>query len=118
VVAKRGPKLKESSGGEDGLTWGEGRVTARAFSMAELADRLSGPIFKLDRPVLDMTDIAGVYDFTLEWAPDSASSSASGPGAASIFTALEEQLGLKLEVREMVVRILVADHADKIPEGN
>lgn len=114
VVGKRGPKLKASSGPEDGLTWGDGRVTARALSISQLADRLSGPIFKLERPVVDMTGIPGLYDFTLEWAPDSAPGS---PGA-SIFTALEDQLGLKLEVREIEARILVVDHADKIPVGN
>jgi uncharacterized protein (TIGR03435 family) len=114
VVGKRGPKLKASSGHEDGLTWGEGRVTARALSISQLADRLSGPIFKLERPVVDMTGIVGLYDFTLEWAPDGAPAS---PGA-SIFTALEDQLGLKLEVREIEAQILVVDRADKIPVGN
>lgn len=117
VVGKRGPRLKQArKDSEDAFIFGEGRVTGRALSMSSLADRLSGPVFKLERPVVDMTGIEGAYDFTLEWAPDGVS--ADGHPDASIFTALEEQLGLKLEVRETAVRILVVDHADRIPSGN
>jgi uncharacterized protein (TIGR03435 family) len=97
VVARRGPKLKEAGkGGDDAFIFGEGHVTARAISMSSFADRLSGPVFKLERPVVDMTGIRGVYDLALEWAPDGAS--VDGRPGTSIFTALQEQLGLKLEV--------------------
>jgi uncharacterized protein (TIGR03435 family) len=117
VVGKRGPRLKEAgNGGDDSFIFGEGRVTARAISMASFADRLSGPVFKLERPVIDMTGIKGSYDLTLEWAPDGMS--VDGRPGASIFTALQEQLGLKLEVRETTIGILVVDHADRIPTGN
>ncbi len=91
-------------------------MTVRALSISALADRLSGPVFKLDRPVVDMTGIQGVYDFTLNWAPDGAP--ADGHSGASIFTALQEQLGLKLEARKIVFKIIVVDHVDKDPSIN
>jgi uncharacterized protein (TIGR03435 family) len=87
VVAKQGSKLTPASDGEDAFIFGEGHVTAHAFSMSSLADRLSGPVFKLEQPVVDLTGIKGVYDFTLEWAPDGVS--ADGRAGASIFTALQ-----------------------------
>ena len=64
------------------------------MSMRALADRLSGSIFKLERPVVDMTGIDGVYDFTLRWAADTAPAGADA-APVSLFTALEEQLGVK-----------------------
>jgi uncharacterized protein (TIGR03435 family) len=117
VLGKRGPRLQPASTGAEGaFIWGEGKLTARAISMSGLADRLSGPVFKLDRPVVDMTGIKGAYDFILKWSPDDASTSASS--SASIFTALQEQLGLKLESRKISARILVIDHLEKVPTGN
>lgn len=117
VVAKRGPKLQAGTIGSDGaFTYDVGHVTVRAFTLQGFADRLSGPVFKLDRPVVDMTGIKGVYDFTLDWAPDGLS--VDGRSRASIFTALQEQLGLKLDARQIVLRILVVDHADKEPANN
>jgi uncharacterized protein (TIGR03435 family) len=117
VVGKRGPKLPAASTAGDGaFIFGEDHVTFRAFSTSGLADRLSGPVFKLDRPVVDMTGIKGFYDFTLNWAPDDAP--VDGRSGASIFTALQEQLGLKLEARKIVFKILVVDHANREPADN
>jgi uncharacterized protein (TIGR03435 family) len=117
VVDKKGAKLKPNTdGAESGFTWGEDRVTCRAISVAGLADRLSGPVFKLGRPVVDMTGLKGVFDFTLNWAPDNML--AEGHSGASIFTALEEQLGLRLTARKTAFSILVIDHMEKIPTGN
>ena len=84
--------------------------------MTGLANRLSGPAFKLGRPVVDMTGIKGAYDFILKWAPDDAPVDASS--SASIFTALQEQLGLRLEARKLAFSILIVDQADKAPTGN
>jgi uncharacterized protein (TIGR03435 family) len=115
VVAKRGYKLPAVSTASDGaFVWGEGKLTARAISMSGLADRLSGSGFKLGRPVVDMTRIKGSYNFVLSWAPDNA----PADGRASLFTALQEQLGLKLEPRKIMSKILVVDHAEKAPTEN
>jgi uncharacterized protein (TIGR03435 family) len=64
-----------------------------------------------------MTGLSGMYDVKLEWALQQVQnpSDAEGP---SLFTALEEQLGLKLEARKGPLEILVVDSADKIPTTN
>jgi uncharacterized protein (TIGR03435 family) len=77
--------------------------------------------------VLDKTGLMGKYDYTLEWAPDeNAQAMLLGPGAPkdggsapaeasgpSIFTAVQEQLGLKLEAQKQRVDVIVIDHIDK-----
>ena len=111
LVDKHGAKLQANTdGAEGGFTWGEDHVTCQAFSMAGLASRLSGPPFRLGRPVVDMTGIKGAYDFTLKWSSDFV-----GP---SIFTALEEQLGLRLEARKTTFSIVVIDQVNRVPTGN
>jgi uncharacterized protein (TIGR03435 family) len=113
LTDKHGAKLQaDTDGAEGAFIWGEDHVTCRAFSMAGLASRLSGPPFKLGRPVVDMTGIEGAYDFTLKWSPDAA---LAGP---SIFTALQEQLGLRLVARKTAFSIVVIDHMEKVPTGN
>ena len=77
--------------------------------------------FVLDRPVLDQTGLTGNYDFKLTWtpdemkaAPDSSASSDSGP---SVFAAIQEQLGLKLEPAKGPVDVYVIDHIEKPSEN-
>src|SRR5205085_5420557 len=84
VVAKNGPKLKEAEdngasmapppgagpgfrGGRGMVQMGRGRLTARKMNVSGFADILSR---QMDRPVVDMTELKGFYDFTLEWTPD------------------------------------------------
>jgi uncharacterized protein (TIGR03435 family) len=76
---------------------------------------------ELGRGIIDKTEIKGRYDLTLKWTPDAgaatdsaASSADSGP---SIFTAVQEQLGLKLEPAKAPVQVLVIDHAE-MPSQN
>ena len=84
--------------------------------MPDLADRLSRAPFQLDRPVVDFTGLAGRFDLTLDWSPiDGPAENTTGP---SVFTALEEQLGLRLEPRKLPLEILVVDHANKTPTEN
>lgn len=87
--------------------------------MAELADVL-GNI--LDRPVIDKTKYAGTFYMRLEFAPEPiASPSTNGPDSdtsrPSLFTALQDNLGLKLESRKDVAEVIVIDHAEK-PDAN
>jgi uncharacterized protein (TIGR03435 family) len=63
-----------------------------------------------DRPVIDTTGLDGFFDFTLDWLPDGIDPAASGP---SIFTALEEQLRLKLQPEKSPIEFLVIDQAEK-----
>jgi uncharacterized protein (TIGR03435 family) len=113
ITAKDGARLKATESDDGAFTFRDGRVIVRAFSMDAFADRLSGPAFRLDRPVLNRTGMQGAFDFTLEWAP--LGQSEPGP---SLFTALQEQLGLKLDARQTEVRILVVDRVDRIPTAN
>jgi uncharacterized protein (TIGR03435 family) len=72
----------------------------------------------LDRTVIDKTGLTGAFDFRLEWASQRASAEQSDDaGAPSIFTAVQEQLGLRLEAGKGPVNYLVIDHAEK-PSGN
>jgi bla regulator protein BlaR1 len=129
VVAKNGPKLKESKGG-DGITDGSGGPGG--VSVIEGHDSPIGILTgvlrqQLDRPVLDETGLEGVYDYKLMFSSQSnqagsnagAADAASDPGGApSIFTALQEQLGLKLEPRRAPIEVIVVDSAEKEPTGN
>jgi uncharacterized protein (TIGR03435 family) len=81
--------------------------------MDELADKLSRPILGLGAPVINSTGLPGVFDFTVDWAPDNVQS--DGP---SIFSALQDQLGLKLIASKSRVEVLVIDRVERIPTEN
>jgi uncharacterized protein (TIGR03435 family) len=122
VIGKSGSKLREGAlAGKGWIRNGVGSMNGEEVSMTQLAESLSG---RLRQPVMDQTGIKGVFYLKLEWAPDptlarnpeeakespAAESSASG---ASIFTALQEQLGLRLEGRKVPAEILVIDRVEK-----
>jgi len=75
----------------------------------------------LGSPVIDNTGLKGIYDIDLQWAPDSIGAGpttlATDPSGPSIFTAVQEQLGLRLDPKKIVVEVLVVDSAEK-PAGN
>ncbi len=113
VVAKAGPKLRRPKEGEEpGLQGRKGQITAHATPMAVFAQYLS---HRLGQPVVDKTGLPESYDFTLEYEPESANdAAATGP---SIFTAIQEQLGLRLQPGKGSVEVLVIDRAEK-PSDN
>jgi uncharacterized protein (TIGR03435 family) len=132
MVAKGGPKLKESEGECPsppgprspcgGLTGIWNRMSGTSVPMERLVDGLS---WDLGRSIIDKTGLAGRYDVHLEWTPDQSQtwvlpfapppqSDNSGP---SIYTALQEQLGLRLESAKGPAKILVIDHAER-PSDN
>lgn len=114
--------------GSDGVRY---QLFARHETMDHLASVLSGP---LSRPVVDMTNLKGEYDFSLIFAVETPGGTIprtgpppdmieSHPGSVigddlTIFAALEKQLGLKLEPRKSLVTMLVVDKVDKAPTGN
>jgi uncharacterized protein (TIGR03435 family) len=116
VVGKKGPKMQRSAKEGGPFRIRRGSVIADT-SMASLASLFTD---WLDRVVLDKTELSGKYQVRLEWIPEEARPNepeiASEPGA-SIFSALQEQLGLKLEARKGPVEMLVIDSAEK-PTGN
>jgi uncharacterized protein (TIGR03435 family) len=130
VAGKNGPKLHEADA-EAGLRISmgpKGRQLNGKVSLSRLADALSN---WMDRPVLDMTEIKGIYDIDLEWTPDEGQPGAprlapageagrpeAGGDSPSIFIAVQEKLGLKLEGRKSPAEIIVVDHAEKAPTEN
>jgi uncharacterized protein (TIGR03435 family) len=101
---------------------GDLRETGNRITMDMLGQFLRQ---SLDRTIVDRTRLGGVYDFTLEFAPEigpgsqpAGATGASDPSAPpSIFTALQEQLGLKLESQKGPVDVLVIDHVE-LPSEN
>jgi uncharacterized protein (TIGR03435 family) len=71
--------------------------------------------YHVDRPIVDVTDLKGTYDLSLYWVPDQTRPDAGGP---SIFGALQDQLGLKLESKKVTIPIVIVDHAEKVPTEN
>ena len=109
TVAKGGSKMKQTSRDSSGgnANYASGKVTAREITIESLAANLS---FAVSRVVVNKTGLEGGYDFTLDYAPDGADASDTRP---SIFTALEEQLGLKLEPARGPVDVIVVDHIER-----
>jgi uncharacterized protein (TIGR03435 family) len=98
---------------------GNGIIKATALRIEYLTDALSGI---LKRKVLDRTGLAGEFDIDLKWTPDinttvNSQEAAAPEGGPSIFTAIEEQLGLKLESGKAPIDVLVIDHIDH-PSNN
>jgi uncharacterized protein (TIGR03435 family) len=108
TVAGSGPKIQESKA-EIGLLIAKGQLISKGGQMGMLVDQLSR---RLGRPVLDQTGLTGNYDFMLQWRSEDQDSD-----APSIFTALGEQLGLKLESQQLPVDVLAIDHAEKPAEN-
>ena len=109
-----------------------GQLDGQGISMQFVAENLSQ---RVGRTVLDQTGLKGNYDFTLKWTPDPGMGGGPGmmpappgggpapdappppdPNGPSIFTALQEQLGLKLESTKGPVEIIVIEHVEKPSE--
>jgi uncharacterized protein (TIGR03435 family) len=122
VVGKNGPKLKQGTTGT-AMSIGvrsEGRRTQMTFtsaSMGQLAAQLTH-VPEVGRAVLDQTGLTGVYDFQLNLTVPARGSPDADLDATSVFTVIQDQLGLKLESRTAPIAILVVDHAERVPTGN
>jgi uncharacterized protein (TIGR03435 family) len=126
VVGKGGPKLRPSdtpkSEGSNprtpsragGSELRSGHLIFKNESMADFAWALSRAAATGDRVVLDHTGLEGTYDFELRFEPRELAVSLEGP---SIFEAVQEQLGLKLESKKDAVEFLVVDSVEK-PSAN
>ncbi len=107
VEAKGGARLLPDTGAPQGTDWGKDHINAIDRTLGELAEVLE---VQLDRNVRNDTAIDGVYDFKLSWDP----TDQTGP---SIFTALQEQYGLRLVATKGPVEMTVIDHVQR-PTGN
>lgn len=132
VAGKNGPRMKERKPDDGGAPFSLPiiglHMQARNVSMAQFADILQ-TIIPLtdpdheDLPVLDQTGLSGTFDFDLKWSGDPSLSGGRGvppadpASAPDLLTAIEEQLGLRLEARKASVQILVIDRAER-PSAN
>jgi len=127
-VAKNGPKLKESTAPKDDpaaliSTVYPQRILlpARNSTMGDFVSLMQRAM--LDRPVVDKTGLSGRYDFDLEWAPDETQFGGDIPpasaeaAAAPLFSAIQQQLGLRLQATRGPVAALVVDRAER-PSAN
>jgi len=118
LVRGKGPaKVKESAAAsEPGLVPGTNGLTFRHFPISRLTFMLTR---RMDHPVLDMTGLKGIYDYTVDVSGLSEFSGPPNPEATSIFGAIQQDLGLKLELRrQQPIDILAIDSASKVPTAN
>ena len=137
VVTRSGPKFREAKPGDtyadgakrhDGQPIGPGIWLLGRGDLAGQGMPLSALILilsrQLDRPILDKTGLTSNYDYKLQWSPeeshapsnDQETVSPDSP-APSVFVAIQEQLGLKLEPRKAPVEVLVIDHVERPSEN-
>jgi uncharacterized protein (TIGR03435 family) len=130
-VSKSGQKMKKpdaDAGNIPGLWFrGLGVLTVTNATMLDFCGLMQSAV--LDRPVVDHTDIAGRWNFLLKWTPDQSQFGGMGvkvpppsdtPAADApppLFTAIQEQVGLRLEVEKAQVGVLEIDHVER-PSGN
>ncbi len=128
VLTRDGPKFQKSppptndpdhptppgQPGRGGISINNNDLTATAVPLSMLVEVLAD---QLNHTVIDKTGLTGVYDFKLKWTRDEDANNATDNGAADhppdLFTALQEQLGLKLDAAKGPVETLVVDHAEQ-----
>ena len=124
LVDKDGPKHLEAAKGRTPDWVNNGRhVSCQALTMELFAKGFLTE--QMHAPVIDQTGINGSFDFSMNWAPEEPSagrpggepSAASDPSAPSFFSAIREQLGLKLESGKGPVEVLIVDHAERASEN-
>ena len=118
VTGKSGAKLKENTDTASAyrMMMSSPRravvMTVTKGTIKQLADQLS---VNLQRPVLDRTGLMAAYDYKLEWLPDGAA--VTDEDAPSIYTALEDQLGLRLDGTKTSIEVLTFERVAK-PSDN
>jgi len=118
-VAKGGPKLTAAANpnaepDQDGE--GHGTEMTQIYTSATMKDFAMGMNFFMDRPVVDQTGLTGKYDFRVRYTYDEVR--ATGPNAPpGMFTAIQEQLGLKLQPMKAPIDVLVIDHVERPSEN-
>jgi uncharacterized protein (TIGR03435 family) len=122
TIDKGGVKMKATENKPGPLTIRTGRLTGESVTIPALIKLLTGPA---GRPILDQTGLTARYDFELKYSPELTSGGAAvgpdatppDPNAPSIFTAVREQLGLRLEPSRGTVEVLVIEHVENPSEN-
>ncbi len=121
TVAKDGPKLMKSTGDPNGrpsqnVRGGSGERHIE-FTNTSMKDMTLLMLLEVDRPIVDQTALAGKYDFKLNFTNDESRAPTDGSAPPGLFTAMQEQLGLKLEPVRAPAPVLVVDAVQK-PTAN
>ena len=97
------------------IAFGPGMVRGRSIPIAQFANALSNrrATGDVDRIVVDRTGLSGVFDIDLHWTP----LQAPDPDGVTLFAAIREQLGLRLEPGTATVDLLVVDHVERPGEN-
>jgi bla regulator protein blaR1 len=131
VVGKSGSKIQptQGTGERQGMMrMGRGQVDGQGISLDNLVHALSN---QLGRPVVNRTGLNGNFDIKLQWTPDPGQSTSpfggqpppgvepppSDPNGPSLFTAIQEQLGLRLESQKGPVEMIVIDRVERPTEN-
>jgi uncharacterized protein (TIGR03435 family) len=112
VTLKGGPKLAEASRPRSYFTARPGLIECTEATIPQIAGALAR---LLDRPVADGTGLTAKYEIKLEWTPDDAQTSEPGP---SLFSALQDVAGLKLQTTKVTVDVVAVDHVERLPTAN
>jgi uncharacterized protein (TIGR03435 family) len=112
-IGKRGPNLEKSPGGESKTDNGRGSLIVKNTTMDRFAEVLSR---QTELPVVNRTALDGVYNLKLLWTPDNENPNRPD-SPPSLFTAIQEQLGLRMQSQKAPVEVLVIDRAEK-PTAN
>jgi uncharacterized protein (TIGR03435 family) len=128
VVGKNGAKVGQSptpdsaNQGKSSMRISGGGVLFRNVTMQDLVDYMSHmPLAEIDRPVIDDTGLKGRYDFDVNLfgtREEMMAAVSKGDLGASVFTLIQEQLGLKLEPRKAPIDMVVVDKAERVPTDN
>jgi uncharacterized protein (TIGR03435 family) len=118
VVGKAGPKFKASAPDATSRMVSSVSLTTitSTFTKSQMDSLARVLSSAADRPVLDQTRLTGFYDYKLEFARDPAAAAAES-SASSIYAAVQDQLGLKLEPQKGSIEVLVIDHAERPSEN-
>jgi uncharacterized protein (TIGR03435 family) len=121
IAGVNGPKLHRSTGnGDSEVRTKDGSLIFTNTSMSQFAEHLATIRRQVDRPVLDKTGIRGAFDFSLKFADNDADmreAMVRGEGP-SVFSVVQQQLGIRLKPEQGPVEIIVIDHAQKVPTDN
>ena len=112
VVGKNGPKIKRSEGGSAEFSAGGGTFRGQNVPTSRLAQLLSSV---MRQPVMDATGLEGTYDFMLE--PRRYAGQGPLDLQGLLITALQEELGLKLESRKFEIQVMIIDHIERPGEN-
>lgn len=121
TVDKGGAKLQPSKAPPNGLPdqtgFGGAQGQTMRFTNNSMAEFAAGMLYFLDRPVVDRTGLTGKYDFTLKWNPGLPSATPDDNAFPGIFTAVRDQLGLRLNAVKDNAEVLVIDELHR-PTAN